>query len=171
MSDAITSNLNLAELLERLRRQKRWYTHESGPAPFMWDDLCFDALDELEKRAVETPSHHVCCGGQLQCRACGWLEPPTPSKAPAEPKDCEHLRSELLAEKRKDGEPLFEMRKCLDCTKIFRVRSSLKTPAPLSPAEMSTVARMSAVAAQVQPDNCEHGIPRRFCTAVHEDQS
>ena len=47
----------------------------------------------------------------------------------------------------------------------------VKTPAPLSPAEMSTVARMSAVAAQVQPDNCEHGIPRRFCTAVHEDQS
>jgi hypothetical protein len=48
-------------------------------------------------------------------------------KAPAEPEKCEHLRSELLAEKRTNGEPLFEMRKCLDCTKIFRARRTLKT--------------------------------------------
>jgi hypothetical protein len=47
----------------------------------------------------------------------------------AEPTPCEHLRSELLADKTKDGEPLFQMRKCLDCTLIFRVRSSLKTGA------------------------------------------
>jgi hypothetical protein len=47
-------------------------------------------------------------------------------ETPAEPSPCEHLRSELLAEKRDSGEPIFEMRKCLDCTKIFRVRSSLK---------------------------------------------
>lgn len=44
---------------------------------------------------------------------------------PAEPKPCEHLRSDLLAEKQKDGEPLFQMRKCLDCEKTFRVRTSV----------------------------------------------
>lgn len=41
----------------------------------------------------------------------------------SEPLPCEHLRSERLATKSSpDGEPLFEMRKCLDCMKIFRVR-------------------------------------------------
>lgn len=48
-----------------------------------------------------------------------------PDDVQAEPKPCEHLRSELLAEKRKDGEPVFEMRKCLDCEKAFRVRRSV----------------------------------------------
>lgn len=41
----------------------------------------------------------------------------------SEPLPCEHLRSERLGTKSShDGEPLFEMRKCLDCMKIFRVR-------------------------------------------------
>lgn len=53
-----------------------------------------------------------------------------PAETAAEPSPCEHLRSELLAEKTKDGEPLFQMRKCLDCGKGFRVRSSLKAGAP-----------------------------------------
>lgn len=44
-----------------------------------------------------------------------------------EPKECEHLRSELLAEKHVEGQPLFQMRKCLDCSKTFRVRTSLKS--------------------------------------------
>lgn len=52
---------------------------------------------------------------------------------PAEPKPCEHLRSELLAEKTKDGEPLFQMRKCLDCEKTFRVRTSVSAPADGKP--------------------------------------
>jgi hypothetical protein len=51
---------------------------------------------------------------------------PAHPETAAEPSPCEHLRSELLAEKTKDGEPLFQMRKCLDCGKGFRVRSSLK---------------------------------------------
>mgnify|MGYP001579308551 CR=1 FL=1 len=42
---------------------------------------------------------------------------------PSEPKPCEHLRSELLAEKQTNGEPLFQMRKCLDCKLQFRVRT------------------------------------------------
>lgn len=45
------------------------------------------------------------------------------AEPPAEPKPCEHLRSKLLAEK--DSERPFQMRECLDCEKIFRVRSSL----------------------------------------------
>lgn len=45
----------------------------------------------------------------------------------AEPSPCEHLRSELLAEKNREGQPLFEMHKCLDCKVIFRVRSSVKS--------------------------------------------
>lgn len=41
----------------------------------------------------------------------------------SEPLPCEHLRSERLGTKSSpDGDPLFEMRRCLDCTKIFRVR-------------------------------------------------
>jgi hypothetical protein len=53
--------------------------------------------------------------------------PETP--APPEPglKTCDHPESELLAEKQVAGEPLFQMRKCLDCNQIFRVRSSLKS--------------------------------------------
>jgi hypothetical protein len=50
-----------------------------------------------------------------------------PVETATEPKPCEHVRSELLAEKHAAGEPLFQMRKCLDCTLIFRVRSSLKS--------------------------------------------
>lgn len=53
-----------------------------------------------------------------------------PVKDATEPKQCVHRRSELLGEKQKDGEPLFQMRKCLDCRLIFRVRSSLKSSAP-----------------------------------------
>ena len=47
-------------------------------------------------------------------------------KSEAEP--CEHLRSELLAEKQ-SAEPPFEMRKCLDCKQIFRVRLTVRTGA------------------------------------------
>lgn len=43
---------------------------------------------------------------------------------PSEPVECEHLRSELLAVSMPHQEP-FEMRKCLDCTKIFRVRKTV----------------------------------------------
>jgi|AGTN01.3.fsa_nt_gi hypothetical protein len=63
-------------------------------------------------------------------------------KAADEPKPCGHLRSEVLAEKQKGGEPLFQMHRCLDCRVIFRVKSSLKaeapreTKAPLSDVEM-----------------------------------
>jgi hypothetical protein len=65
---------------------------------------------------------------KYSCPVCRAPFLPVPAlKADAEPEQCEHLRSELLAEKRADGEPLFEMRKCIDCTKIFRVRRSLKT--------------------------------------------
>jgi hypothetical protein len=56
-------------------------------------------------------------------RALGCFRPA--HDVPVEPKPCEHLRSELLAEKACDGEPLFQMRKCLDCSKTFRVRTSL----------------------------------------------
>ena len=45
---------------------------------------------------------------------------------PAEP--CEHLRSEFLAEKQSGDDLIFQMRKCLDCTKIFLVRSSVTRP-------------------------------------------
>jgi hypothetical protein len=91
-----------------------------------------DHLDELLGflRAVET--HHELCdtrdvnaeGIRKPCNCKGRTVETT-----AEPTPCEHLRSELLADKTKDGEPLFQMRKCLDCTLIFRVRSSLKTGA------------------------------------------
>jgi hypothetical protein len=48
----------------------------------------------------------------------------------SEGKPCGHARSELLAEKLTASlAPVFEMRKCLDCTKIFRVQSSPKTGA------------------------------------------
>lgn len=56
------------------------------------------------------------------------LKASSTQKTNGEPVECEHLRSDLLAAKRKHGEPLFEMRKCLDCHKTFRVR---KNGAPL----------------------------------------
>ncbi len=47
---------------------------------------------------------------------------------------CEHLRSERLGTKSSlDGQPLFEMRKCLDCTKIFRKRLTVKSGGPRAP--------------------------------------
>jgi hypothetical protein len=49
-----------------------------------------------------------------------------PKTLPVDPSPCEHLRSELLAEKQTAGVPLFQMRKCLDCGKAFRVRSSVE---------------------------------------------
>jgi hypothetical protein len=48
----------------------------------------------------------------------------------SEPQECEHLRSELLAEKRDAGQPVFEMRKCLGCGKTFRVRTSVTRTSP-----------------------------------------
>lgn len=54
-----------------------------------------------------------------------WLNLVLPDEPSAEPSPCEHLRSELLGAKVTDGYPIFEMRKCLDCEQIFRVRSSL----------------------------------------------
>jgi hypothetical protein len=54
------------------------------------------------------------------------LESMQPVEAP--PAECEHLRSDLLAEKQTDGQPLFQMRKCLDCDKTFRVRSYVTAP-------------------------------------------
>jgi hypothetical protein len=74
----------------------------------------FETEDEAERAF-----HFIGSLGELQ------MSRPPPETA-AEPSPCEHLRSELLAEKTKDGEPLFQMRKCLDCGKGFRVRSSLK---------------------------------------------
>jgi hypothetical protein len=47
---------------------------------------------------------------------------------PAEPKPCEHLRSELLGETQKDDEPLFQLRMCMDCGKSFHVRTSVTRP-------------------------------------------
>lgn len=64
-----------------------------------WKNACEDTIARLNRKA---------------------LHPDVPEAQP-----CEHLRSELLAEKTRDGDPLFQMRKCLDCEKIFRVRSSL----------------------------------------------
>lgn len=62
-----------------------------------------------------------------RCITCGAFH--LQDDVPEGPKPCEHLRSELLAEKQKYGEPLFQMRKCLDCEKTFRVRTSVtRTP-------------------------------------------
>lgn len=52
----MTSKTDLSQLRERLRVQMDWFTNHSGPAPFLWDDLCRDALAELDRRAVETPA-------------------------------------------------------------------------------------------------------------------
>jgi hypothetical protein len=96
---------------------------------------------ECIPQTVRTWKYCTDCGGCIPsalkagafCSRCGGTDPAcyicgsNAQKVPAEPKPCEHLRSELLAEKKREGETLFEMRKCLDCTKIFRVRSSLKT--------------------------------------------
>lgn len=47
-----------------------------------------------------------------------------PEKSAAE--QCQHLRSELLAEKDTTATH-FEMRKCLDCNQIFRKRLAVRT--------------------------------------------
>jgi len=65
------------------------------------------------------PELPPCPHPKVVCQLCG-----VTVKSEAEP--CEHLRSELLAEKQ-SAEPPFEMRKCLDCTKIFRKRLAKRT--------------------------------------------
>jgi hypothetical protein len=93
--------------------------------------------------------------GRLMRAVCAEILARDTVKAPTELKPCEHLRSELLAEKQKDGEPLFEMRKCLDCTKVFRVRSSLKTAAQ----PIQCVFRTGCVNGQacIDAGHCTHG--------------
>lgn len=87
----------------------------------MVERLCTDL--EAYAEQDEGNGHHKAAAGArkliAEARAALAVEPA------ADPKPCEHLRSELLAEKTRDGDPLFQMRKCLDCTLIFRVRSSL----------------------------------------------
>lgn len=87
----------------------------------------------------------------------GTLETSQPPKHQQGP--CEHLRSELLAEKRTAGEALFQMRKCLDCEKIFRVRSSLKSEAPhiqLDAADCRTLGIDPAKAGAYRRDDDPH---------------
>lgn len=83
-----------------------------------------DGIERMQQGAPETTA--AICGDSINLNGVDWV-----CRKPADHRDherqpCEHLRSELLAEKRTEGRPLFEMRKCLDCTKIFRVRLSVK---------------------------------------------
>lgn len=51
---ARTSKNDLSDIATRLRLQMDWWKNSTGPSPFLWDDLCRDALIELEKRHHET---------------------------------------------------------------------------------------------------------------------
>lgn len=97
-------------------------------------------VNQRESSAVETTAHPTChyagpCDYQsvkagaegphcqtCQCGAPSSAVEPTPR---LDPKPCNHPRSELLAAKGGEG-GAFEMRKCLECAKIFRVRLSVK---------------------------------------------